>query len=469
MTLKKSKTIDSGSHATQAVLTLILIVTLGGCQRYQPLAYDLGQHLEEWRRLELENAFDNQLTLALGQQPSAAPPSLSLSDGLSLTEAEWLMLYLNPELRVSRAEAGEALASAREAGWLDDPELELGIARFNNDEDDPWELESSFGLTIPLSNRLSVEKQEAWAAFSAAQQKTAVAEWEKLTQLRAVWIRWSNTRQRLEITEQYLKNLEELLLKAQRLAEVGELSATDARVFEIEQAERHAEFIHLQAQEDELKSEILQLTTTHPQRTITLVPEFPAPFMDNGQTSVTLVHPELLQLQAAYDAAEQQVLLEITKQRPDMRLGPTLGRETGNMKLGANMALTLPLWNKNRQAIAEKLAVRERAHVMLMAGLEQLTHQLAQAQRKLATGREHRRSLEEGLIPLTEHQLVETGKLLELGEVNVLLIQDAMGRSLQARLAALTARSEEALVQNELRRILAPAEWTTPPDRGEEK
>ena len=75
---------------------------------------------------------------------------------MNLTEAEWLTLCFNPELRAARAAADVVRAGAQEAGWLDDPEFELAIARFLGEVESPWIGESSIGFTIPLSNRLSV-------------------------------------------------------------------------------------------------------------------------------------------------------------------------------------------------------------------------------------------------------------------------------------------------------------------------
>ena len=65
-------------------------------------------------------------------------------------------------------------------------------------------------------------------------------------------------------------------------------------------------------------------------------------------------HPELARLRARYEAAEAALRLEISKQFPDLRIGPSAAGDSGDKKtvLGLALGIALPIFDRNQQAIA---------------------------------------------------------------------------------------------------------------------
>jgi hypothetical protein len=69
-----------------------------------------------------------------------------------------------------------------------------------------------------------------------------------------------------------------------------------------------------------------------------------------------IVKAELSQLQVA----ENEFKLQIRKQYPELSIGPQFGNEEGSDRIGFNIGVTLPIWNRNRLSIAESEYERDK-------------------------------------------------------------------------------------------------------------
>jgi hypothetical protein len=72
------------------------------------------------------------------------------------------------------------------------------------------------------------------------------------------------------------------------------------------------------------------------------------------------------------------------------------------------------------------------------------------------------------VAPLTDRQVEETRRLLELGEIDVVVLRDALSTSLGAKLEILEATLVEARASDALQQMLRPR-WITPPLAGTEE
>ena len=70
-------------------------------------------------------------------------------------------------------------------------------------------------------------------------------------------------------------------------------------------------------------------------------------------------HPAVKAALAELNLKESELETEIRKQYPDLKIGTTLSLEKDNDKAGAFAGMSVPLWNRNRKAIA--LANKDRA------------------------------------------------------------------------------------------------------------
>ncbi len=453
----------------------IISLTLGaGCQSYEAKPLDMKAYAIRWEARDLagETVFEfvNKLA-ALDEGAAVFDPS----DGLTLREADAVALCFNPQLRTARARAQVPLAGARTAGLWDDPSLEGGLLRILDSVDDPWVFEIGVPITIPLSGRLRAEKEAAWAEYGSAWRTVAVAEWQLLQDLRSRWQRWSAAQQRAEAVRDYVTRLGRVTEIADKLVKAGELKPTDARLFHIDRAQRRADLQQLDWSAKRQRIELMAMLGLVPEAPVDLLPALAAPAIElpeNERRPVLLGHPRMALVRADYEVAEKTLNTEIRKQYPDLTLGPVFESDAGQSRIGFGFGLfPIPIWNRNQRGIAEATAARDGARAEAEAAYQALTSELALGEARLAAGQAFRQSLMEDVTPLIDTQLEEMRKLIELGELDVLLLQQILQRSLTTKLRIVDAALEEALATTVLQSLLEP-EWVAeaePKDAKEKK
>ncbi len=321
-----------GRGAAGVTLVRVLVLSVGaacvmaGCDTYQAAPLRLSEHLRSWTATNLGQPrvqMYSQSALAALCGPGAR---LNVADGLDLSEAEAVALYLNPDLRLARAKADVPLASAHKSGLWDDPFVLIEALHIIEAVWSPWVLLAGVGITIPVSGRLEAEKERAWAEYSAGWRALAVAEWELLSKFRAVWLNYAAKCQEIRSVEDYVKRTGEIRASAEKLVEVGELFPTDARLFAIDQESQASELLGLRGQAERLRLSLLDLMGLPPDIRVTLnvklctfqvrVPP------DHRPCEIVRRHPRVALLRAEYMATEKTMKREILKQYPDIAIGP---------------------------------------------------------------------------------------------------------------------------------------------------
>lgn len=449
-------------HETRTLLLAALLL-VAGCATYEPKPLRLGGHDRAWlaRPLDGEPVRWYAQRLAAGEDDAmkddAAGETLALdaTDGLSLHEAEAVALYYNADLRVARAKAKVTRAGADHAGLWDDPKLDFELLRIAESVPDPWVAGVGVGFTIPLSGRLEVEKDKAWAEHAAAWRQVIADEQETLAELRRQWLTWSATQQRIALIEAHIERVRPIAQTARQLLEQGEIDPTDAFVFDVELAQREAEIARLRATLVAQRRALLRTLGLSPDAPVEFVASFDAPSANDVDHAALLDHPRLAQARAAYEVAEQKLRLEIRRQYPDLHIGPAYESEEGQSKIGFSAGIPVPLFNRNQRGIAEAAVARDAARIEAEHVYETLAHELAEARGRLAAAQQHRQALAETIAPLIDKQIEAMRKLIDRGELNVLLIREVLARSLETKqdlldttLAELTARRDvEALLR----------------------
>lgn len=474
-------------------------MAIAGCRSYQRNPLELDDYARRWkdRALEVESIEGFAATLA---EVAPAERPFDSSDGLSLQEGIAVALRFNPQLRVRRAAAKVSLAGAEEAGWWPDPQAQAQLLRFVNRGDktrfrvdgprvdginaggpevtplgfrrvegdfidDPWIVGLGLQFTIPLSGRVAVEEDLRWTQYSAAWRRILVQEWRVVTEVQAKWLEWSSASERLALTEVYVVELEKIAEMTGHLVEAGEMKPTEGRLLHIELARRRAQLLSLRREEIRNRVALFGMMGLVPDCPLTLQAQvaIEGQSIPPGDRAALVLseHPQVKAAEADYEAAEQQLRLEIRRQYPDLSVGPNYSFEEGFSRLGVGLGLPIPLWNRNRQAIAEAAAMRERARIEAQVAVERALSSLAQVELDLRFASERRRALLEEVAPLVQRQVEDSRTLLELGEIDVLLLRDALTGSLETKLELIDASLAEQRAANELQQMLRPV-WVTP-------
>ncbi|UCG15644.1 MAG: TolC family protein [Phycisphaerales bacterium] len=484
------------------------LVNLTGCATYERRPLELLQYAKDWplRDISLDTIRAYAEELARDEKHEPYDPS----DGLSLAEAEAAALVFNPQLRLARAQAEVPLASAREAGWWPDPEFEAAVLRFvdrgtrtryrfargeftgvdasaigpsginpgafesllpglrkvpGDFVEKPWIVDLGLSITIPVSGRLAVEKDWAWAEYSAAWRHVLIAEWEMLTRLRSTWLAWSATHGRIAVTAAHLEQLGTVVTMADRLAGAGELKPTDARMLLVELRRQRAALQALKSEAEQQRLELFAILGVAPEAPVELQPDLFLPRIgvppESRRATLLQRDPRILAVRAEYEAAEQRLRLEVRNQYPDLSIGPSYSLEEGLSRLGFGFGLPIPLWNHNRQAVAEAIAERDAVRARARVHTEQVFSELCRAEARLRHAAQRREMLLDEVAPLVDRQVAETRKLLDLGEANVLVLRDALSSAVETKLELLAATLTEAQAANALQQMLEPR-WMTP-------
>ncbi len=440
-------TIRLGNLGVAALLT--------GCASYEARPLDLPAFREAWAARAADTPGVRALAAGLGAESGHAG-EFDPSDGLTVREAEAVALFYNPDLRVARLRAGVTAATLEHAGLWNDPTLFIDAKRLLEGVGEPWKLFGGIGLTLPVSGRLEAETARAGAGHAAELARIAREEWSVRAALCSAWTDWSASVARARAAHVYLEGLDSIVGIVDALHGAGELSSSQTRPFHVERALRRADLRVMEgdaaAGEAEVRA-IMGLTGAAP---LALTPSIRTWEAGDRANAITERSPDLLVAAAEYATAERTLALEVRRQYPDITLMPGLGNDRGDDEIGLGVSLPLPIWNGNRQAIAEAEAQRESARGAYESEFERLSGRLESARARLDSARALRATLESEVSALVDAQYDEARRIAELGEVDTFLLLDTLRTRHDTTLRIIDALAAESRAEAGVRALLGP-------------
>lgn len=439
-------------------LAVLATVVVSACHSYSAEPVDLEAHAREFAARALDGASVRQFAERLRSRDPTLP-GFDLGDGLTLGEARYVALLFNAELRTIRLRAGVARASAENAGRWADPELNGDFAKILESVDHPWVVGGSLGLTLPITGRPGLEKELAESRHAEALVQARVAEARVLNELDKSWAQWSADRLAVELLEELVAQLTALEAIAARLSAGQLITRVEARAFTLERLTRQSQLLHANSSLGAAEVDLKQLLGLPPDRAVPLLPATGVGqrIADPEQRRVLLADgPRVAIARQEHDVSEHHLALAIRKQWPELTLFPGWQEEDGQPRAALGFRLPLPLWNGNAREIAETRAAREVAAEVLRGNFERATQDLARAERRFLAAQSRRRLVDVELVPLAEQQVVEGRRLAELGQLDTLLILDAVTRAYEAKAMALEAVLAETEATIEINGLFWP-------------
>ena len=416
---------------------------LAACHSYSPAPVDLTAHLATFLARLPEPA---AMAAAIGAETS--PFTVDLTDGLDRREGRLVAICFFPECRTARARAGIAEAERDHAGRLPDPELSFDVARILETVAHPWIVGGALGIPLPISGRLARQRDLASAMVDEQLAAVWCSERAAADAVDAAWVRWSHEHARVELLAEVCSRLTGLCTIAERLVADGTLMHQSARVFTLERTQRELDLLAAQQTAAGLELELKRRLGLHPAAKVTFVPELAVDLQiaDAGVRLGTLdLGPRVLPARIAHRRAERELALEVEKQWPDLVLAPGFAEEDAQPRVALGLSLPLPLFGGNDAAIARSRSARDAAAAALRQSFEIATQELAAAELRLTQVQARRAFVTERIVPLAEQQVEDGRRLAELGQLEPLLLLDALSRARDARLQALDASLQEAL------------------------
>lgn len=457
-------------RAPLCAVVILLVAT--SCQHRPPERLDLAESLRDIQLRSLDAEPVQAFAQRLVAKQHTVPQAFNPADGVALVEAEAIALAYNADIHRARLTLRHAAERAGLAGRWEDPALsaEPGRKRFNADGpggvERSWINAASLSITLPLSGRPQAEAHAASAEAVVALAALAETEWVTLQRLHVAWIRWSATIETLDLLDQHIAVLARFAQVASALDDAGELSPGSARLFAIELARKEAQRARAEAEAESLRLGLLGELGLLADAPATLLPmggAVPLVSWPEGEPSAHLAstHPGIARLRAAYLAREAQLRVELRKQYPDVTLSPGITREPGETGLVLGMGMPVPVWNANRAGIAEAVAARDIARAEALAAYQQALLLLRQRQTEHAGAAAQRTRLAEEIAPLVDTQLAEAEALLAMGEIDVVLIYEALTQAFDLKSEIIAASLDERIAAIELNALATPPVVTT--------
>ncbi len=335
-------------------IAVLLSGLLAGCAAYRPAPLPT-------RPL----AFPDSAALARAATAARLPPlTLDLSRPLTPDALGVIAVLASPDLKAARAKAGVAKAQAFAAGLLPDPVISLGFDKPVGGADTLTALSAAIGFDT--SSLYLRDPMRAEAAGAAEQVRLDIAwqEWMAAGQARLLAVRILGLQRQHDLAVVARASSDDMLARTLAATSRGDLKQDDLEARRLAAADA-AEREH--GAERDLATARLDLN-----RLLGLAPAVrldispgsvaapPAGTLEALFTRARDGRFDLAALRAGYDSQDARLRQALLEQYPKLDLTLTAARDTGNVRtVGPSVGLTLPLWNRNRGAVAIEQASRE--------------------------------------------------------------------------------------------------------------
>ena len=241
----------------------------------------------------------------------------------------------------------------------------------------------------------------------------------------------------------------------------GEISRIEARLFRLERMSAIASFQSLVARVESARLAILALIGLPPNAVLKMQN---SPFETDSpvdtermRQNIVATNPSVQVLRAEYLLAEHSVELEVERQYPDLQIGPGYGEQDGDRQFVLGLGIALPIFNANRQAIAEAIATREVARASAENAVESLLAEIAAVEIEWRASSAHRTLIAEEILPLMEAQDMDVRRLAQLGgEIDALILLESLKREHEVRLKLIETTHAESRAALRIMEIAGP-------------
>jgi cobalt-zinc-cadmium efflux system outer membrane protein len=420
---------------------------------------------ESASRLESRNLGDASLRAFLEENvdhPVAPwPPKSWDLETLSLAA-----LYFSPTLETARARVAEAQAAIVTAGARPNPSVSVapGIPS-------PYLLTLDFAVPIETAGKRGHRIESARSLEHAARFDLADSAWKVRSGVRTALLNYILASRSIDLLrdEDHVRQ-EQVDILAQRFT-VGEIPRPDVDLARIELSKTHLAISTAEGQVAEGKAALAAAIgipvgalqgLNFSWADLDSPPSAESLSSEQIQRQAVLNRLDIRRALAQYAAAEADLQLEISKQYPDIQIGPGYTYEEKNNFFTLGLSTTLPIFNRNQGPIAEAEARRKEAAATF---LERQAQVIAGSERALAlyvAALKELAEADQSLHKLQDDRLQMMQQAVQLGEEDRLTVNGAQIESsvvARARLDAL-ARAQNALgeLEDAIQRPLDPGD-----------
>ena len=344
---------------------VILLIQAFGCTTYRPLPLTTDS---VDTRLQPPAMADLQILASKISHPILRPVELQPDKGLDPDSAAILAVLLNPSLRTARDKRALSGAQLVAAGLLPNPELAIGMEVPSGGDTsgkvNAYGLGLSWEATALLSRKARISR--ARAERQQVDLEIAWQEWQVAQAAKAAVYRLVVLERQIALAQQHSTLTTRNLARVQKGVSAGFMTAGTLNVAQTARLQANENLLDLKKralQQRQRLKRLLGLPADSPLRldnrislpTRIETPDAPALLRGLEQRRL-----DLLALRRGYASQEAAVRAAVLDQFPKITLGPTLNRDSDNLRtIGFGVNIGLPLFNRNQGHIAQSRATRQ--------------------------------------------------------------------------------------------------------------
>ena len=394
----------------------LLAGLVAGCVSYhaQPLSAEKAAENLEARSLD-----DPGLRRFLAKNGGDAGPLWTLQD---FTLAAW---YYHSDMAVARAQVARTEAGITQA--KERPEPVIGFApqyTSNSGGLSPWTLGYSLDLPLETAGKRRTRTAVATAQNSSARYQLAATAWKVRNRVRLAMLSLWKTRESMKLVAQNREDQAALADLFERRYSAGEIGLAEVVPLRIAAGQGRMALDEARTQAQLAETALARSIGISAQALVGRPIDFTAvgrPPAENTPSEGQLRQwalqgrVDILAALADYAAAEASIKLEIARQYPDLNLGPGYTWDQGADRWSLGLSLTLPIFNRNRGAIARAEADRTAAAARFDSLQSGILGDLEHARADYLASRENERTAE-SVLAQQRHQLSSAEARLRAGE-----------------------------------------------------
>jgi outer membrane protein TolC len=332
---------------------------MGGCTWYhrEPLApQDTSTSAQSLERIRIDPS-----SMPL---PELATHRFDPSDGLDIDEVAMLAVANNPDLKLTRDDLGIARAQAYSAGLLPDPQLSVS-------SDYPGQIGTtrafSYGLSMDVMAIVlrSANQHSADATVAKTDLGLLWQEWQIVAQARQLFIKTRFQQDTLPLLQ---RQRDLARTRYERMAEArhdGNLTDDTLSAALLAYSDARKQYTDAERAAGQTHHDLNALLGVSPEVQLQLtgsedIEPLSDTTLDTALAGLPRRRPDLIALQAGYEAQEQKYRAAILSQFPSLSVGFVRARDTSNIYTsGFQINLSLPIFNRNQGNVAIEKATRQ--------------------------------------------------------------------------------------------------------------
>jgi cobalt-zinc-cadmium efflux system outer membrane protein len=345
---------------------LTTLVAVSGCAAYRsmPLTSDAVR-----ARLKPPDMAELRILASKIKHPILHPVLLKPGKGLSPDGAGVLAVLLNPSLRALRDQRALSRAQILDAGLLPNPEMTYSLDVPTGGNTASRVNAYGLGLSWEVSALISRSARigEAKTRKAAVDLDIAWQEWQVAQAAKSAVYQLVSLEEQVFLARKGSQRLAQNLKHFQKAVLAGSMTSTALTAARSASRRADENLIDLEKQADQQRFQLRRLMGLPPDSQLRLSEDIHLPSRVELPVDKTLIDGleqrklDLLALRRGYDSQEAAVRAAVMEQFPRIRIGPTIGRDTDNVRTtGFGLNIVLPIFNRNQGKIAQERATRQK-------------------------------------------------------------------------------------------------------------